>query len=96
MATITVRNVDDNVKKRLRLQAAEHGRSLEAEVRELLRAGVSKSGALHATGADLFRQIQARFKPLGGVELKTPERAAHRKSRVPDFTRDDLGWPEDE
>ena len=36
MASITIRNLDDNVKKTLRKQAAENGRSLEAEVRDIL------------------------------------------------------------
>ncbi len=96
MASITVRKLDDEVKKRLRRQAAEHGRSLEAEAREILSAGVAKSEGKHESGADVFRRIHARFKPLGGVDLKLPERGVHRKSRIPDFTRDDLGWPDDE
>lgn len=37
MATLTVRNLDDDVVKRLRVRAAEHGRSAEAEHREILR-----------------------------------------------------------
>ena len=96
MASITVRRLDDNVKKGLRRQAAEHGRSLEAEVREILSAGVSASSKRHESGADLFHRIHARLKPLGGIELKLPERGVHRKSRIPDFTRDDLGWSNDE
>ena len=96
MASITIRNLDDNVKKTLRKQAAENGRSLEAEAREILSAGVSQRDTKHESGADLFRRIHARFEPLGGVDLKLPERGVHRKSRIPDFTRDDLGWPEDE
>jgi plasmid stability protein len=96
MASITVRRLDDDVKKHLRRQAAEHGRSLEAEVRAILSAGITQSDQRHQSGADLFRQIHSRFKPLGGIELKLPERGVHRKSRIPDFTRDDLGWPEDE
>jgi len=95
MASITVRKLDENVKRRLRRQAAEHGRSLEAEVREILRAGVSYDENRRETGADLFRRVHARLAPLGGVDLKLPERGIHRKSRIPDFTRDDLGWPED-
>lgn len=96
MATILVRKVDESVKRQLRRQAAEHGRSLEAEAREILSAGVSQRETKHESGADLFRRIHARFEPLGGVDLKLPERGVHRKSRIPDFTRDDLGWPEDE
>jgi len=38
MATLTVRNLDEDVVRRLRIRAAEHGRSAEAEHREILRA----------------------------------------------------------
>ena len=34
MASITVRNLDDSLKRRLRIRAAENGRSMEQEVRE--------------------------------------------------------------
>ena len=37
MATLTVRNLDEDVVRRLRIRAAEHGRSAEAEHREILR-----------------------------------------------------------
>jgi antitoxin FitA len=37
MATLTVRNLDDEIVRRLRIRAAEHGRSAEAEHREILR-----------------------------------------------------------
>jgi plasmid stability protein len=38
--TLTVRNVDDGIAQRLRVRAAEHGRSAEAEHREILRAAL--------------------------------------------------------
>jgi plasmid stability protein len=85
MASITVRNLDDNVKKRLRRRAAEHGRSLEAEVRAVLSDSVMKRPAREETGADLFDRIHARFKPLGVTELKLPKRKAST-DRVPDFS----------
>lgn len=94
MASITIRKLPDETKKDLRRQAAENGRSVEAEAREILRAGVAKHpSSKEETGADLFRRIHERFKPLGGVELNLPVRRAGR-NRVPDFTRDDLGWPD--
>ena len=37
MASITVRNLDENLKRHLRIRAAENGRSMEEEVREILR-----------------------------------------------------------
>ena len=42
MATLTVRNLEDDVVRRLRIRAAEHGRSAEAEHREILRAALSE------------------------------------------------------
>ena len=42
MASITIRNLDDGLKQRLRLRAAEHGRSIEEEVREILRLVVGE------------------------------------------------------
>lgn len=43
MASITIRNLDDALKQRLRMRAAEHGRSMEEEVREILRRSVGRS-----------------------------------------------------
>jgi plasmid stability protein len=40
MATLVIRDLDDEVKARLRVQAAEHGRSMEAEARAILAAAV--------------------------------------------------------
>ncbi len=40
MATLTVRNLDDDLVRRLRIRAAEHGRSAEAEHREILKANL--------------------------------------------------------
>ena len=81
MASITVRNLGDDVKKRLRKQAAENGRSLEAEVREIL-TGHGGKPAKEETGADLFDRIHARFKPYGGLELPEIRR---RGRKVPTF-----------
>ncbi len=41
MATLTVRNLDDELVRRLRIRAAEHGRSAEPEHRELLRLALT-------------------------------------------------------
>jgi plasmid stability protein len=53
MATLTVRNLDEEVVRRLRIRAAEHGRSAEAEHREILRA------ALVASDGQPSRQLAA-------------------------------------
>jgi plasmid stability protein len=38
---MTIRNLDDGLKKRLRIRAAAHGRSMEDEARDILRAALS-------------------------------------------------------
>ena len=43
MATLTVRNLDDDLVRRLRIRAAEHGRSAEAEHRDILRLALAGS-----------------------------------------------------
>ena len=43
MASITIRNLDDGIKRRLRVRAAEHGRSMEEEAREILRQVVGET-----------------------------------------------------
>ncbi len=70
MASITIRNLDDHLKRRLRVRAAEHGRSMEAEVREILRQAVGQPNA----PKNLGQAIQVRFAKLGGVDLHLPAR----------------------
>ena len=75
MASLTIRRLDDSVKARLRVQAAEHGRSMEEEAREILKGAL----AAPVVGGDLGSRIRARFARLGGVELKLPARRAIRE-----------------
>ncbi len=70
MASITIRNLDDGVKRRLRIRAAEHGRSMEEEVREILRQVVGKT----EPPGNLGEAIHRRFAALGGVDLDLPPR----------------------
>lgn len=71
MATMTIRNIDDQLKARLRVQAAMHGRSMEDEARDILRAALSTEPA---GAASLVEAIRRRMEPLGGIELELPER----------------------
>ena len=71
MASLTVRQLDDALKKRLRLRAARNSRSMEEEVRAILQAAVSG-----AEQGDLGAAIQRRFGRLGGVELESPARVS--------------------
>ncbi len=83
MASITVRNLDDEVRTRLRVRAAEHSRSMEEEVRVILREAVSDR---HSGPRDLAKFTRECFAELGGVELELPPRGPMREP--PDFSRD--------
>ena len=72
MATLTIRNVDAAVKERLRLRAARHGRSMEAEARTILSEAVA--GDRDQPEPNLAEAIRRRFTPLGGVDLELPPR----------------------
>ena len=74
MASITIRNLDDGLKHRLRVRAAENGRSMEEEARDILRRTVGEA----PPSKDLGRTIHARFAALGGVDLEVPERGPMR------------------
>jgi plasmid stability protein len=71
MASITIRNLDDSVKAKLRVRAAKHGRSMEAEAREILKVGLSKK---EPQKLDLATAIRKIFEPLGGMDLEIPPR----------------------
>jgi plasmid stability protein len=71
LATLTIRQLDERVKSRLRIRAANHGRSMEEEAREILRSALVAQPSLKDNLADIVRR---RFAPLGGVELELPPR----------------------
>lgn len=83
MTTITVRNIEDDLKRRLRIRAAEHGHSMEEEVRRILRAALGEDAAPERDAApeedwapeedaapekDLGAAIHELFAPIGGVD----------------------------
>jgi antitoxin FitA len=76
MNSITIRNLDPLIKERLRVRAAEHGHSMEAEARRILQTSLSASGP--PPNRNLFDRIHARFAPLGGVDLDLPPREPAR------------------
>lgn len=80
MASITIRNIDDEVKTRLRVRAAEHRRSMEEEVRIILREAVADGQAGPRNLAKFTREC---FAPLGGIDLELPPRGPMREP--PDF-----------
>ena len=69
MVTITI-HLGDDLKRGLRVQAAEHAHSMEEGARAILCAALTGQ----ATPVDLARAIRERFEPLGGVELDLPPR----------------------
>jgi antitoxin FitA len=82
MATITIRNLDEKVKRQLQVRAALNGRSMEAEAREMLTGLVKKRSTAPREG--LGTAIHKRFAALGGVELQIPPRQFSSRA-IPKF-----------
>lgn len=78
VATLTIRGLDDQIHARLRVRAAEHGRSMEAEVRVILREHLSVPPSENGLGS----RIHARFAALGGLDLELPVRAEMPRQAV--------------
>ena len=78
MASIMIRDLDETLAQHLRLRAAEHGRSVEEEARELLREAVGQT----AVPKDLGQVIRGRFASLSEVEVVLPERGPMREPAV--------------
>lgn len=79
MASLTIRNLDEELKAKLRVEAALHGNSMEEEVRCILRRTLLRSPAPKGLGS----RIAQRFGAMGGVELALPAR--DESPRAPDF-----------
>lgn len=80
MAAVSIRNLDDRVRDRLRIRAAAHGRSMESEIRAILVEAVSEPDESDG----LFATLLDRFRDVGGVELEVPERST--PVRAADFS----------
>lgn len=70
MAAVRIRDLDEGVRERLRVRAAQHGRSMEAEIRAILTAAVTPAG----TAPGLGQALVEVFGGLGGVQLELPAR----------------------
>ena len=81
MSSITIRNLDDNLKRKLRLRAAERNHSMEEEARDILRCTLAEEPRPTDNLADAIRRL---IEPLGGVELPPFPRGPIREP--PDFT----------
>ena len=76
-SSITIRNLDRAVKERLRVRAAQHGRSMEAEARSILQNALKEPE--QALPRNLYERIRSRFEPLGGADdLQIPPRLQDR------------------
>ena len=75
VSSITIRNLEESVKRRLRMRAAQHGRSMEEEARHILRAALAQKTE---RSTNLFEAIRRRITPMGGVKLDIPEREPPR------------------
>lgn len=71
MAAISVRDLDEEVAGRLKMRAARHGRSMEAEVRAILSDAVAED---ENDLPNLAQAVRERFAAVGGVDLEIPLR----------------------
>jgi len=79
MASITIRQLPETTKRRLRMRAAQHGHSMEQEARDILQAELAKTAQ---TPKNIVKAIRGIFEPLGGVELEIPPREPIRDPGV--------------
>jgi plasmid stability protein len=75
MASITIRNLEETTKRKLKVRAALNGHSMEQEAREILKRAV---GSTAKKPANLAEAIRRRFAPLGSVALELPPRESSR------------------
>jgi len=76
MANITIRNLDDQVKARLRVRAAQYGRSMEEEARQILRSVLSEEVPPQR---NLAESIRRKVEAVGGFDLPTVPREPMRE-----------------
>ena len=79
MAMLTIRNIEDTTKERLRVRAAMNGHSMEEEARVILRQAVSG-----ITGPELWKLSRELFGGVNSVQLEQPDRSSDRAA--PDFS----------
>ena len=79
MATLTIRDLDDELRAQLRVRAARHGRSMEAEVRAILRDALSGPPTPERLGS----RVHQRFVAVGGAELELESPGRRDAPRAP-------------
>ena len=83
MASLTLRNIDESLKAKLRMRAAENGRSMEEEARKILKLYLLQKRGSEGIGS----RISRRFSEIGGVDLPDTRRSDPR--RPPTLLKDD-------
>ncbi|MGA9528010.1 MAG: hypothetical protein WBS24_07840 [Terriglobales bacterium] len=79
MASITIRQLEEGTKHKLRVRAAHHGRSMEQEAREILKTALNQP---EQQPKDMVASIRRRFAKYGGIELEIPAREAIAEPRI--------------
>ena len=69
MSALTVRNLDPDVKTRLRVSAAQQGIAMEEAVRRILTKAANEADPTPPANNDLGQRIQARFAGLGEIPI---------------------------
>ena len=83
MASLTLRNIDESLKAKLRMSAAENGRSMEEEARKILKLYLLQKRGSEGIGSRILR----RFAVVGGVDLSDTRRSDPRRPQT--FFEDD-------
>lgn len=82
MATLTIRNLDERLKRSLRLRAAGHGRSMEQEARVIL-ADALATAQPNPDGAAWLQRVRQRFQGLEGEDWNVPTRHENGRELPP-------------
>lgn len=78
MSSITIRNLEPSLEERLRVRAAEHGQSIEAEVLRILRLALNDSDL--PSDVDFYDRVHSRFATLeSGADIELPPREPARE-----------------
>lgn len=85
MATLTLRNIEESLKAKIRMTAAANGRSMEEEVRQILRQYVLRQKSADGVGT----RISRRFAGAGGVEMPLPPHSMPRQLKAGSVPEDD-------
>ena len=93
MASITIRKLNDSAKAKLRIRAAQNGRSMEEEARVILEEVITNPVRSRPRG-NMAERIRSLFEPLGGIELEIPPRGPMRE--IPDFSGPEYGANDNE